>query len=606
MFRSRPHLVICPDPRHRDAGIQSRGTRKTEAGIWSRYQCQRPTGATHFFRIQKASDGSARVSVTKPPVCPEHSKSNVVRHGTYGAGATKRQRYRCNPIENLPTHTFSPPLSREAVGLMASCSGCDELLSPHRGTLTAARHTPWTLAGIIQALNNLSLGLSYAAASIDLRAQRKKAFEHLSIEHGIELLPKNLSDQPTSTSLLREQGRNSWHLGADLVEQYSPILFSKVIETINARESKVRAANDAFLEEHPDATLANPIVYLLDEAPIYFKQWKTERTRHQQNSWSLLVVVELLWSAPKDPSQLPKREARLRLVRAYPRGNEDAWVLVLNELPVRPDFIIADAGLAIRNAIDRHYGVGVVGFVPSLYHIQRNIRNVLEKLPHTTTKFNGQVELTNPLNDAMKFITRADLVEKTGDELSDWWDGLISQVRSMGAPTSGIKELRKFNEPRLSNTIAILNKYPHLPASNAAVEARIRLNLEPFLENRKHRYRNLARTNFLLDLAVARSQGLFTDLNKLSKIIRESNEAASGWAPSPRKITDRQPVNASPATPAFASLLNAQLIPMLSKARGITPAIVKPVRSFPNRTINPGIGSGRPKGSKNKPKAEKK
>ncbi len=52
----------------------------------------------------------------------------------------------------------------------------------------------------------------------------------------------------------------------------------------------------------------------------------------------------------------PRREYRLRLARAYPRGNEQAWRLVLDELGVRPDFIVADNAEAISNAVAKQYG----------------------------------------------------------------------------------------------------------------------------------------------------------------------------------------------------------------------------------------------------------
>ena len=664
--RSKQSSVSCPNPKHKSARVQSKGTRSSSSGIWSRFYCEGVLGEHHSFRILSTADGAARVSVTKPPACPEHSKSKVVRHGTKGSGPTKRQGYRCTPTEGAATHYFSPPLTREAVAPLASCSGCDELLSPHRGSLTASRHTPWTLAAVVQALNNLSLGLSYAAVSRDLRAQNAMTREHLRAEHGAEAASRSSSTRsksgdgasstsrtstgrtstsstsrtsttraqtdatslptPTSStsststaststsststasitssssSLIREEGRNAWHLAADLVEEYSPLLFGTVIEKVIARERKARAANDAILEANPEAVLAAPIVYLLDDAPIYIKQWKSARSRHQQDSWALLVVVELIWQPAKDPFGLPRREARLRLARAYPRANEEAWMLVLNELPVTPDFIIADAGPAIKNAVDRRYAGEKVTFIPSLFHIQKNLRKVLEKLPNASSKSGKRVYLAKALYEAVSFMTRDGLIQSTEKGLAKDWDELIALITRMGAPTADVKMQRKLNESKMADAISILAKNPHLPASNAAVEAKIRLNLEPFLENRQYRFRNLARTNYLLDLAVARSQGIFTDLGKLSKLIRQSNEEHSGWAPTPRQITDRQPLGAGANTPIYSSLLNAQLISRLSKARGIAPASPKPVRGFPNKIKNPGVGSGRPKGSKNKPK----
>ena len=620
--RIKNQLIKCPNPRHRGSKVISRGTRASKSGTWTRFFCRSLNDERHYFRVLVSADGAANISLTKPPICLEHPKAKIVRNGKKGSGVAKRQSYLCYSIGN-PPHRFSPPLSREAVAPLASCSGCDELLSPHRGSLTASRHTPWTLAAVVQALNNLSLGLSYAAVSRDLRAQRTMAEEHLNLEHGIELGSRSsgrseggsrsstgstrtdsiITDDgaTSSSSRIREEGQNAWHLAADLVEEYSPLLFGAVMEKVLSREKKAREVNDVILNENPNATLKAPIVYLLDDVPIYIKQWKSGRSRHQQDSWSLLVVVELLWQSAKDPSELPKREARLRLARAYPRANEDAWMLVLDELPVTPDFVIADAGIAIKNAVARRYAGQNVTFIPSLFHIQKNIRKFLEKLPNASSKTGKRIFLARPLYEAVDFLSRDELIQSSKEQLAKDWDDLVDLVVKMGGSAKEINKQRTFNEPKMLDAISILTNNPQLPASNAAVEAKIRLSLEPFLENRQARFRNLARTNYLLDLAVARSQGAFSDLNRLSKLIRQSNEAAKGWAPTPRQITDRQPVGAGANTPIYSSLLNAQIISRLSVVRGIAPATLK--TSFPSKKIkNPGVGSGRPKGSKNKPK----
>lgn len=477
------------------------------------------------------------------------------------------------------------------------------MLSPHRGTLTAARHTPWSLAGVVQALNNLSLGSSYAAVALDLRAQRRLTLAHLKEAHGVDLTLPESPLPPVLGSWSRQQGRNAWHLGADLVEQYSPLLYAKVEEELIARERRVRAENDAVLEKDPNATLAHPLVYILDEQPVGFTRWSSDRTRYQQAKWSLLVVVEILWHTGKDPLVLPQREPRLRLARAYPRGDAAAWRLVLSELPVRPDFVIADSADAIRSAVNRHYGKGAVGFIPSLYHIHANLRSSLIKLPKGKTRVNGKERLVPHLERAMSGISRAELMKNESD-IKAWWDQIIKEANALAPKQTKITQQRKFHERRMIEAIPILKKNPQLPASNAAVESRIRLHLEPFLENRKHRYRNLARTNFLMDLAVCRAQGVFRDLNNVAQIIRQTNEDARGWAPAPRTLADTQPALSSSSQSAphiYSSLLNVQLISELSAARGIPLTPMKPPL-IQKRVPPTGNPKGRPKGSKSKPK----
>jgi hypothetical protein len=266
---------------------------------------------------------------------------------------------------------------------------------------------------------------------------------------------------------------------------------------------------------------------------------------------------------------LPDREYRLRLARAYPRGNEQAWRLVLDELGVRPDFIIADNAGAISNAVNNHYGTGAVGLIPSLFHIQRNIRAALKKLPGATTTLEGRTVLTAALAKHLDVLTRDELLNLGPADWKQWWDDLVATVAALPAPVTGLMEQRGIYEPRLAQALPILAQQPHLPASNAAVENRIRHALEPFLDNRKQLYRNLARTNFLFDFAVARAQGAFTDLDEVARLIRDDNEGANGWAPAPRMLADAQPpprVAGQPA-PVYASLLNPLLVAALADER---------------------------------------
>ncbi|MGZ4436507.1 MAG: hypothetical protein ACXV2H_06850 [Actinomycetes bacterium] len=571
-----PVSVRCPDPRHADARIHARGSRETKAGTWRRYRCLRPDGSRHDFQVLATPAGTQLTSLHRPPPCPEHAVSKVVRHGTYGRGPTKRQRYRCVPADGTAApHTFTPPLTREVVAVGTdACVTCDELLSPHRGTLTGARHTPWSLALNARALNELAMGASYAAVSLMMRDYRDRADQHLHEHHG-ELL---LDGQATGSaqSYTAAQGKGAWHLAADLVEQYAPLLWRGVEQQLQEREHGQRATNDAQLAANPQAALAAPITWLLDEQPVYISaRRRGPERRLERTQWSLLVVVEVRWHPADDPMSYPRREYRLRLARAYPRPNEQAWRLVLDELGVRPDFIIADNAGAISNAVASHYGEGSVGLVPSLFHIQRNLRAALRQLPGATTSLEGRRVLVPELAKHLDVLSRDELLNLGPTDWATWWDNLVAAVAALPAPVAGLLEQRRLYEPKVAAALPILTRQPQLPASNAAVENRIRHALEPFLDNRKQMYRNLARTNFLLDLAVARAQGAFTDLDKVARLLREDNEAAGGWAPAPRTLADAQPPPRAQGErpPVYSSLLNPLLVAALAEDRlGTSPA----------------------------------
>ena len=69
---ARSLRVPCPDPRHADSRVQSRGTRTNKAGTWRRYRCVRPDGTSHAFRV---------VSVTEK-ACADCSTAECAALGT--------------------------------------------------------------------------------------------------------------------------------------------------------------------------------------------------------------------------------------------------------------------------------------------------------------------------------------------------------------------------------------------------------------------------------------------------------------------------------------------------------------------------------------------
>ncbi|WP_185995756.1 hypothetical protein [Nocardioides campestrisoli] len=373
-------------------------------------------------------------------------------------------------------------------------------------------------------------------------------------------------------------GKSSWHLAADLVEQYSPLIYGRVMERVRAREARQRAANDKQQRALPDTPLAAPVTYLLDELPIFLRQH-----RKLTVAWSVLAVVEVIWHPGPTPMDAPTRENRLRLARAYPTGDTAAWLLVLGELE-RPDFVIADAASSIQNAVTAMYD-GTVPIVPSLYHAHRNIREGIVELAGTTHVVEGRAVPLPQLAKHLDVLTRSDLLNLGRADWSRWWDSVIAEVADLGAPVEKLLIQRDVYEDRIWTGIQVLTDHPHLPASNAAIENRLRATLSPFLENRKQLFRNIARTNCLLDLAVARAQGAFRNLDDITHLLREDNEAHGGWAPTPRAVADPQPPYIGPPGEAatrrpqvYSSLRNRALVPALLAQRTGSPAEPTPER----------------------------
>ena len=358
----------------------------------------------HHFQVLIDPDGAVLPSIHPAPACSEHAGSSVVRNGMYGTGARRRQRYLCQPAGDERAHTFTPPLTREVVDVgTEACAACDELLSPHRGMLTGARHTPWTLALYARVLSDLSLGASYSSTSLMMRAHRDRSRRHLHEAHGLNLesfvgadlrpapavvdAPAAGSGQRMTPGGARTHGQSAWHLAADVVEQYSPLLWRRVEEVMRERDLAQRARNDEALAADSSRMLDAPVTWLLDEQHVKVVTGRRSKDgRRLHRTWFVLVVVEVRWQPAPDPMTLPRREHRLRLVRPYPRATVRAWQLVLDELGVRPDFVIADHGSAITAALEAQYGPGRVGFIPSLFHMRRNISDKLLSLPRLSSK----------------------------------------------------------------------------------------------------------------------------------------------------------------------------------------------------------------------------
>lgn len=104
------------------------------------------------------------------------------------------------------------------------------------------------------------------------------------------------------------------------------------------------------------------------------------------------AAAETHWDGP-DPT------GRLRLVRAYPKSNTAAWLLVFDELGYDPDFIVADAGTGIVAAIDSFFGPRHTKLIPSMWHLNDRISRALNdtKGAHTVTR-RGR-ELIAPLRE---------------------------------------------------------------------------------------------------------------------------------------------------------------------------------------------------------------
>ena len=84
------------------------------------------------------------------PACPFHPKSRVWLDGSYGRGARKRQRFKCDPPNGEPRHVFTETLPR-TISVEHECWECERPLAAHEGP-RAPRKFAFTVIEIAEAL----------------------------------------------------------------------------------------------------------------------------------------------------------------------------------------------------------------------------------------------------------------------------------------------------------------------------------------------------------------------------------------------------------------------------------------------------------------------
>jgi hypothetical protein len=558
--------MACPKPAHADGTVTFRGVVPDKAptggrtlddaraarGTRMKWRCDRPNGESHHFTTLTGGDDRIVTSMDPMPRCPTHGMaSEVTRYGftsTKGKdgkqipGSVARQRYRCVPAAaDAKPHCFTARLPRAKVETgVEFCPVCEDQLTAHQGQLSGARGTRLSLANIVTSLRDLAFGASYSKVGRDIIA-RRSALDLQQHTHSAadRTLSPSLPETRTEDWTAR-QSRAAWRLAADLVEQYSPIVWDATQKAIVAREDKQRAINDALLATDPDARLVAPIVYVCDEKPVSVPVRRRDG-RRQIKTWYVLTVAELVWHDSPDGSPLPTSEGRLRLARAMPSKSAAAWSLLLADL-TRPDYLVCDKTDGLLAAARTRWG-SRVGVLASTWHVYLNLREALWEYPAAKTTYQDRTTLLPVLSKHLGQLRRDDAPSLDEQGWAAWWDELEEFVVRLGIPAVTISRRRALHEQRIISTCRHIVRQPQLPASNASVEAKIRDELAAFTTSRRAiHFRNIARTCAALDLRVAASQGALNDPEQLRELLRRDNEAYNGWGPRPRQIDDPQPL----------------------------------------------------------------
>jgi hypothetical protein len=422
----------------------------------------------------------------------------------------ERQRYLCRPANGEAAHRFTPLLSRRVVGPGDTCDVCDEPRCVHRGETTVARGHRYTTRIVAEALSELGQGKSYGDVSV-------RAFQRLRGDDGAQMDPASSAVQAAGQSAKpAKQRQQAWRLAADWTELFATVLWEpwaaeqqRTVLNLQARSPKDRER----------------VAVIIDDMPV-FSTKKVKGSAEQR--FSVLAASECFIDAHGRSSR-----SRLRLLRAYPRHDKKAYLLLLNELGYRPDYIIADGGKGIRGALKLLSARDGQPFqtMLSAYHVRNQLRRLFAKLNRQNPGgfFPGDLDTDLEL---WRFCSSA-------SAWHNWWERFQRRCQAQGVPpgawqTEWVRDYKVIVDAQMP----VLDELQLLPRTTGALESVLFHTIKPSILGRAKAFGNLARTNRLMDLMVLHANGQLNSVAKISEQLRADAIAGGGYAPQVRTIAD--------------------------------------------------------------------
>lgn len=585
--RGRPRSVSqgvrCLE--HPSSHVISKGKRRLASGVLvRRFTCTPAIGSAHDFSVHVSENGVPPVLVwSPPPSCPRHPDSHVIRWGTYASGTPKRrQRYRCVPDEGAP-HCFAPPLPRDHVHEGEDhCEACEDLTRVHNGDAAVARRHGWSSHIVARGLEQLSAGATYADVSRWARSvtgtnrtrggDRQATAEpeddpqdrHPGEVDQADVEPAEGGGTTTAGKGMSpgaKEARNTWHISADWVEAFSPVVYEPVNTRLSEWALSERERLDGLIAD--GRPLPRPQVVLVDDVPVY-GQDLNERRKRKDYGYFILVVAEMHWPDPPGGTTAAaegRPVAKLRLVRAMAKSNTAAWRIVFDELGYAPDFIVADAGTGIAAAIRSHFDPTLTKFIPSLWHLHQAVLEALLRLKGARA---DDGKLVSDLDRHLRRLGRHSGVLADTEAWSQWWDDLLQLLASRNLPTDQVRKKRASYEAPLAAVLPAVAAHPGIPVSSGGLETLIAKYVKPLLAMRRTAFANIERTNLLMDLVVARQHGAFDNLNEVARLLRSDSQEHGGYTVTLRAISDPRPPQGS-----YSSLRDLSLLDRIAAERGL-------------------------------------
>jgi len=453
-------------------------------------------------------------------------------YGSYMTASGPRQRYACYDAVTGEFHTFSAVLPRTAVDDDTRCADCDVLIPRNAGAESVTRRLNYPAEVVLQVLRDLANGIAYTTASMSAltlmgrtTGRSRRIAESVLDANGDPMIDRHGKpiERMVEVDELNDAGRFSpereqkahWHIAADILERFAPVVTVPAFEDIARQEAKYRARG-------------LPVVYFADEVDIKRDYARSATQTSSPMVWSALVVSRTKWQHD-DIGNVVGRSGHLVRFRAMPNRTAEAWILVFRELPA-PDYLIADGASAIAAAAARVWA-GKTTVVPCVYHATANIQRRLTP---------RGAKAPQKLRDHMFLLTRKNLGAGGPAAVKAWFDGLEAVAAAEPLPLDVVASLRTMYQPLLQRAarVAQTQNSPEVAISNASVEKQIEGWVKQVTRMRGPLYANWPRTNLLGDLVVAGSNGALLDRHQVIHAIRDAARAGDGWVPPPRALVE--------------------------------------------------------------------
>jgi hypothetical protein len=336
-----------------------------------------------------------------------------------------------------------------------------------------------------------------------------------------------------------KERQRAWRLAADWTELFSPVLWEPWAAKQRQLVERLRVVSPK------DRTR---VAIIIDDIPIFGTATVSGRA---QQRFSVLAVSECFVSPHSSV-----RATRLRLLRAYPRHDEKAYQLLLNELGYRPDYVIADGGKGIAAALRTLARQDCQPFqtILSAYHVRLQLRRMFAKVNRLHPGGFQPGDLDTDL-ELWRFCSSSDAWQA-------WWTRLEDRLVAQGVPpstwqTNWLRDYKGIVDAQMP----LLDELKVLPRTTGALESTLFTIVKPSILGRARAFGNLGRTNRLLDLMVLRANGQLDSIATVSEQLRADALAEGGYAPPVRAIADPR---------MYRSLTDASQLDRLLREAGLT------------------------------------